>query len=123
MYLPYRNLLFLSVGAAFAQSNKIDHVYSAFINSNHAIELDCSGEFFDRLSVMLADYGGVKIEMPFRELTKYDVAVRAAELGVPIGQTYSCQISASTPCGACPNCVERLEALELLVARSLEESA
>jgi 7-cyano-7-deazaguanine synthase len=120
MYLPYRNLLFLSVGAAFAQSHKISRVYSAFINSNHAVEIDCSTEFFDRLSVMLSDYGGVKIEMPFRELTKYDVAVQAAELGVPIGLTYSCQISGSTPCGACPNCVERLEALDRLVARSGE---
>ncbi len=113
MYLPYRNLLFLSVGAAYAQSNGIGHVYSAFINSNHAIELDCSTEFFDRLSLMLADYGGVKIKMPFRELAKHDVVLKAIKLGVPVGLTYSCQIAASTPCGACPNCVERLHALDL----------
>jgi 7-cyano-7-deazaguanine synthase len=115
MYLPYRNLLFLTVAAAFAQSHGIGRVYAAFINSNHALEIDCSSQFFDRLGEMLADYGGVKIEMPFREYSKRDMAGLAAELGVPIGLTYSCQISASTPCGACPNCVERLEALDALV--------
>jgi 7-cyano-7-deazaguanine synthase len=115
MYLPYRNLLFMSVAASFAQSRGLNHVCSAFINSNHALELDCSSEFFDRLAEVLANYGGVQIEMPFRDKTKSDVAFLAARLGVPIGMTYSCQISSSTPCGACPNCVERLEALETLV--------
>jgi len=32
-------------------------------------------------------------------------------LDVPIGRTYSCQASSKFPCGACPNCVERLNAL------------
>jgi 7-cyano-7-deazaguanine synthase len=115
MYLPYRNLLFLTVGAACAQSAGIPIVYSAFINSNHAIELDCSSAFFDQLAHLLSDFGGVKIEMPFRNLTKSEVATLAHSLNVPIGRTYSCQISSSTPCGACPNCVERLEALAALV--------
>jgi 7-cyano-7-deazaguanine synthase len=114
MYLPYRNLLFLSVAAAFAQSRGIGYVYAAFINSNHALEIDCSSDFFDRLGEMLSDFGRVRIEMPFRERSKRDVAFLAAELGVPIGLTYSCQISSATPCGACPNCVERLEALDTL---------
>jgi len=115
MYLPYRNMLFLNIRAVFAQSRGIPTLYSAFINSNHATELDCSSEFFDRLSVMLADYGTVEVRMPFRDLSKYDVAQKAARLGVPIGFTYSCQISSTTPCGACPNCVDRLDALEQLV--------
>lgn len=114
MYLPYRNLLFLSVAAAYAQSVGIGSVFSAFINSNHAVELDCSSEFFDRLSELLGDFGGVKIEMPFRTKTKLEVARLGLELGVPVGTTYSCQISSDTPCGACPNCVERLEALSIL---------
>jgi 7-cyano-7-deazaguanine synthase len=121
MYLPYRNLLFLSVAAAFAQSHEVSHVYTAFINSNHAIELDCSSEFFGRLTDMLSDYGSVQIEMPFRNNTKAEVALLAHKLGVPIGLTYSCQISASTPCGACPNCVERLEAVDSLLNRTTEE--
>src|SRR5689334_16742604 len=50
LYLPYRNLLLLSVGAAYAQSRGAKTLYSAFINSNHALEIDCSAAFFEQLS-------------------------------------------------------------------------
>jgi len=112
MYLPYRNLLMLATGCAFAQSQGYSAVYSAFINSNHAKEIDCSAAFFDQLVDIVADYGGVAVRMPFRNLSKLDVVRIASELEVPIGRTYSCQISSAVPCGACPNCVERLLALE-----------
>lgn len=36
MYLPYRNILFISLASAYAQSMGIKDVYTAFINSNHA---------------------------------------------------------------------------------------
>src|SRR5690348_11824111 len=40
LYIPYRTLLFFSISAAFAQTRNLSEVYSAFINSNHAKELD-----------------------------------------------------------------------------------
>jgi len=114
LYLPYRNLLLLTVGAAFAQARGCSVVYSAFINSNHAQEIDCTAEFFNRLAVLLTDYGTVQIKMPFRDLSKYEVAKIGISSGAPIGRTFSCQASSEVPCGACPNCVDRLEALQLL---------
>lgn len=114
LYLPYRSLLLLSVGAAFAQSIGCSHLYAAFINSNHAQEIDCSAEFFERLAQMLSDYGTVEIRMPFRNMSKYEVATRGIALHAPIGRTFSCQASSRIPCGACPNCVDRLDALNLL---------
>ena len=116
LYLPYRNVLLLSVASAYAQSRGVGTVYSAFINSNHAKEIDCSTEFFHRLSALLAEYGSVDLRMPFRDFSKRQVAKLAVELGVPIGATYSCQTSATVACGACPNCVERLDALRALGA-------
>jgi 7-cyano-7-deazaguanine synthase len=112
LYLPYRNILFLSVGAAYAQARGINQVYSAFINSNHAKEIDCSAEFFHRLTTLMAEYGSVEIRMPFRDFSKRQVVELAIQLGVPIGATYSCQASSTISCGACPNCVERLAALQ-----------
>lgn len=111
LYLPYRNILFLSVASAFAQARGINAVYSAFINSNHAKEIDCSAEFFGRLTALMAEYGSVEIRMPFRDFSKRQVVELALELGVAVGRTYSCQASSAVPCGACPNCVERLAAL------------
>lgn len=111
LYLPYRNLLFLSIAAAFAQARGCKKVYAAFINSNHAKEIDCSSEFFQRLAGVFEDYGAVEIDMPFRDMSKSDVAKIGIDLNIGIGRTYSCQVSSSTACGVCPNCVDRLEAL------------
>jgi 7-cyano-7-deazaguanine synthase len=113
-YLPYRNLLFLSIGAAFAQSNGYSTVYAGFINSNHAKEIDCSAKFFNTLSELLTEYGTVDVKMPFRDLSKYEVAKIGISVKAPIGKTFSCQASSEIPCGACPNCVDRLEALKQL---------
>ncbi len=114
LYVPYRNLLLLSVAAAYAQSRAAAVVYSAFINSNHALEIDCSAAFFENLSSLLASYGSVKIEMPFRNMSKRAVCELGLSLGAPIAKTFSCQVSPDFPCGACPNCVDRLDALEAI---------
>jgi queuosine biosynthesis protein QueC len=111
LYLPYRNLLFLSIAASVAQTEGITEVYSAFINSNHAKEIDCSKEFFDNLGGLLESYGSISIQMPFRFYSKKDVADLGITLGVPIAETFSCQASSSVHCGVCPNCVDRLNAL------------
>lgn len=111
LYIPYRNVLLLAIGAAFAQTLGMNKVFSAFINSNHAKEIDCSSTFFNKLENLLSVYGSVRIEMPFRDLSKYEVAKLGIKCNAPIGSTFSCQASPVVPCGACPNCVDRLEAL------------
>jgi 7-cyano-7-deazaguanine synthase len=111
LYLPYRNLMLITVAAAYAQAHGRSVVYAAFINSNHALELDCSAKFFSELHGLLSNYGSVEIKMPFKEMTKTEVARRALALNVPIGITFSCQAQSEVPCGACPNCVDRLDAL------------
>lgn len=114
LYLPYRNLLFLSIASAYAQSIGAKNVYSAFINSNHAKEIDCSMEFFTKLENLLQLYGSVKINMPYRELSKREVARLGLSLGAPVAATYSCQVNAENPCGVCPNCVDKIDAINSL---------
>lgn len=122
LYLPYRNLLFLSLASAYAQSLGIRDVYSAFINSNHAKEIDCSMEFFTKLEQLLSGYGSVCIYMPFREMTKTEVARLGLSLNAPIEKTYSCQVNSEIPCGACPNCVDRLTALNNIILEADEKT-
>jgi 7-cyano-7-deazaguanine synthase len=112
LYLPYRNLVLLSVAAAWAQSVGAKTLYSGFINSNHAQEIDATTEFLDRLAAVFEDYGGVRVQTPFRQMSKSEVAKLGLGLGVPLGKTFSCQANSRVHCGACPNCVERLKALE-----------
>lgn len=111
LYVPYRTLLFYAAAAAKAQTYKINKVFSGFINSNHAKEIDCGAEFMNKLDTLSHDVGPVRFIAPFRYSTKADVAREAIRLGVPIGRTFSCQAASLFPCGACPNCVERLGAL------------
>ena len=111
LFLPYRNLLFLTIASAFAQSIGVGTVYSAFINSNHAKEIDCSLEFFMKLRKLLQEYGSVEVVFPYRNYTKTDVARLGISLTVPIDSTYSCQVNPEIPCGVCPNCVDRLVAI------------
>lgn len=113
-YIPYRNLLLLSIGAAFAQSNGYQNLYTAFINSNRAKEVDSSTNFLNELGNMLSDYGSIQTKTPFRNMSKYEVAKLGISLQAPIGLTFSCHASSDIPCGACPNCTERLESLKLL---------
>ncbi|MBI5590750.1 MAG: 7-cyano-7-deazaguanine synthase [Deltaproteobacteria bacterium] len=112
LYIPYRTMLFFAATAARAQTVGILDAYTGFINSNHAKEIDCTTEYMDNLDGLTSSIGSVRFHSPFRHSSKADVARAAAELGVPIGRTYSCQVSAQFPCGACPNCVERLNALK-----------
>jgi len=111
LYIPYRTLLFFSIGAACAQSRGLSDVYSGFINSNHAKELDCSSGFLNSLDALAENVGAVRFHMPFRYWSKSQVVAEAIRLGVNVGVTYSCQLLSDTPCGACPNCVERLNAI------------
>lgn len=112
LYIPYRTMLFFASAAARAQTVGILDVYSGFINSNHAKEIDCSTEFMNGLDELSVGVGAVRFHAPFGTSSKSDVVRKAVELAVPIGRTFSCQASSSFPCGACPNCVERLNALK-----------
>ncbi|MFC5391732.1 7-cyano-7-deazaguanine synthase [Bosea vestrisii] len=114
LYIPYRTLLFYSAAAARAQTLGILEVYTGFINSNHAKEIDCTAEFMNKLDGLTDLIGPVRFFSPFRYSSKADVAREALRLGVPIGRTFSCQAASQLPCGACPNCVERLAALRQL---------
>lgn len=111
LYIPYRTMLFFASAAARAQTVGVLDVYTGFINSNHAKEIDCTAAFMGSLDGLTSNIGPVRFHSPFRYSSKVDVARVAAELGVPIGRTYSCQAASEFPCGACPNCVERLNAL------------
>lgn len=112
LYIPYRTMVFFAVAAAQAQTMGLLEVYTGFINSNHAKEIDCTTEFMNKLDGLVEKIGPVRFTSPFRCSSKTEVVQTALRLGVPVGRTYSCQAASDFPCGACPNCVERLSALE-----------
>ena len=41
------------------------------------------------------------------------------ELNAPIEITYSCQVNSDMPCGACPNCVDRINAINNILEEKI----
>jgi len=117
MHIPFRNLLFITVALITAELNGIKKVYSAFIDSNLAMEDDCSTEFFHRYNRLIELYNSVELLIPFSKLSKFEVANLGLNLNVPISKTFSCQINSKVHCGACPNCVDRAKALKDIYSR------
>lgn len=111
LHLPYRTLLFFSVAAARAHTVGVYEVYSAFINTDHVVEPDSATEYLNNIINLTSEVGRTRFTLPFRNYSKADVARIAIRLNVPIGETFSCQLYSDIPCGACGNCVERIEAL------------
>jgi len=114
LHLPYRNLLLLAAGAAFAENKAIRNLYAGFIETHRAPGSDCCDSFFTGFDRLLSATGKVQLKLPFKRMSKAQVAQLGIKVSAPIGQTYSCLAAPRIPCGACPNCVDRLNAIASL---------
>lgn len=114
LHLPHRNLLLLATGVAFAESRGVTEVYAAFIETHRAPGTDCCDSFFKLFMELLSKTGSIKLKLPLKRFSKAQVAKMGVTLKAPIELTFSCLAAARVPCGACPNCVDRLNAIESL---------
>lgn len=116
--VPMRNLVFLAIASSFADALEIDHVGIGV----HALDTpypDCRPEFItaaeaaiNAASVQTATKKTrVHVFAPFLGMTKRQIALLGKELGVPFEKTYSCYRGTEPPCGECPTCIQREEAL------------
>ncbi|MDR3229214.1 MAG: 7-cyano-7-deazaguanine synthase QueC [Puniceicoccales bacterium] len=112
--VPGRNLVFLSVAAAWAIAEKCDSLAYGAHSGDHTIYPDCRPEFADALAaaVALADWRRVELERPFVTMDKAAVARLGAALGAPMALSWSCYKGGKLHCGRCATCVERREAFE-----------
>lgn len=110
--VPNRNMILLSIAAAWAISEKFDAVAYGAHAGDHTIYPDCRDEFVESCArtLKLADWHPVEIVRPFVKYTKREIVLRGAELGVPFAKTWSCYKGGHLHCGTCGTCVERREA-------------
>ena len=113
--VPGRNLIFLSVAAAWAIGNECDSLVYAAHSGAHTIHPDCRPEFADALApaIALADWRQVALERPFMRYDKTDITQLGVELGAPLYLTWSGYKGGETHCGLCATCIERKEAFKL----------
>ncbi len=111
-YVPNRNMMLLSIAAAFAEAQDTFQVYYGAQAQDEYGYWDCTREFLQRINAVLAlnRKEPVQIHAPFVDWSKADIVQRGQALGVDFAHTWSCYRGESKPCGECPTCVERANA-------------
>ena len=113
--VPNRNMLLLSVALARCVALDWDGVAYAAHAGDHAIYPDCRPAFAEAMQAAagLCDYTPRALLRPFVGWSKAQIAARGAEVGAPLGRTWSCYVGGERHCGRCGTCVERIEAFHL----------
>jgi 7-cyano-7-deazaguanine synthase len=111
-YVPNRNMIFLALAAAYAESHNADTVYYGAQSHDMYGYWDTTPEFLAQLNQV---YGlnrktPIHIEAPFVHYSKTDILRKGLKLGVDYGRTWSCYEGQTAACGQCPTCAERLQA-------------
>lgn len=111
-YVPNRNMMLLSMAAAYAEAHHITSVYYGAQAQDEYGYWDCTPTFLERINQVLTlnRKSPVTVRAPFVGFSKGKTQKRGHELGVDFGQTWSCYRGGETACGTCPTCVERLNA-------------
>ena len=113
--VPNRNMILLSVAAAWAITEKAECISYAAHGGDHAIYPDCRNEFADAMdaALRLADWHEVYLNRPFVNLSKADIVKLGSKVRAPLAHTWSCYKGGNVHCGRCGTCVERREAFYL----------
>jgi 7-cyano-7-deazaguanine synthase len=117
--VPNRNAIFVALAVGMAVGEGARAVALGIHAGDHPVYPDCRPEFVaaaERLAIV-ANEGLVansfKLLTPFLHWSKADIVRRAADLDVPVADTWSCYRGGAKHCGRCGTCVERREAFAL----------
>lgn len=113
--VPFRNGIMLSVAAGIAESNGLKKLLIANHGGDHTIYPDCRPEFIGAMDRAIANgtYEDVRIDAPYTNITKADIAKIGKRLGIDYSETWSCYKGGERHCGKCGTCIERKEAMAL----------
>ncbi|MDE6692428.1 MAG: 7-cyano-7-deazaguanine synthase QueC [Muribaculaceae bacterium] len=111
--VPFRNGIMLAAAAGLAESRSLAAVMIANHSGDHAIYPDCRPGFVKAMAAAVAEgtYEHIRLEAPYTDITKTQIAMRGKKLGVDYAHTYSCYKGGEKHCGKCGTCCERREAL------------
>lgn len=115
-YVPARNLIFLSVAAAFAETVGAFAVYLGVNALDYSGYPDCRPEFIEAFTktARLGTKAGVNglpisVETPLLSMSKADIIRLGTTLQVPYELTSSCYLGGDIACGVCDSCRLRLK--------------
>ena len=101
-YVPFRNLMFLSILLSYAEKLKAEEVwYGAAEADSLAGYWDGSVQFVDKMNqiCLLNREIDVRVRAPLLKMSKKEIILNGVELGVNFADTYTCY-SGEYPCDA-----------------------
>jgi len=115
-YVPNRNMIFLAIAAAFAETLGVNEVcYGAQAHDLYGY-WDTTPQFLEKINALLSlnRKNSININAPLVNLSKSEVLRLGLELEVDYSKTWSCYEGNELACGKCPTCAERLAAFQLV---------
>jgi len=113
-YVPFRNGIFISVAAAYAESKGTTHLVGGWNAVDYSGYPDCRPEFLKAMERALelgtklgAEGQKWYIHAPLINLTKGEIIKLGLELGADYSYSISCYRGGEIPCGRCDSCLLR----------------
>ena len=120
-YVPARNTVFLSLALAWAEASGARDLFVGVNALDYSGYPDCRPEFiaaFEDLANKATKAGvegrGFTLHAPLQQMSKADIALEAARLGLDAGMSHSCYDPApgGEACGLCDACRLRAKGFE-----------
>lgn len=113
VYVPFRNLVFISTALSLAESMKINEIYLAFNADDNRNFWDCRTEFVQKINTIATLNTSIQIKTPFINLSKNEIVKLAHQLNVNLADTITCyQPIKGQECGVCLSCITKRKAYE-----------
>jgi 7-cyano-7-deazaguanine synthase len=115
VWVPARNVVFLSIGAALAENYNYDTIVTGFDAEEAATFPDNTIEFVERFNNML-EFGTLtktSVYAPLISMNKSEIIKRGLEIDAPFEWSWSCYEGTEKPCGICESCLRRKRAFEI----------
>ncbi len=114
VWVPGRNLLFISIGVAFAEAMEADGVVCGFNKEEGEIFPDNSPSFVSAMNSLLqyASLREIKVISFTQDMDKGEIARLGWEIGAPLQHCWPCYLGGEEICGECESCFRFLRALK-----------
>lgn len=115
-YVPFRNGIFLSMAAAWAEVNERSQIICGFNVIDSPDYPDTRKAFIEameaavNLGTHVSRQRPIKVLAPFVDMKKSEIIRTGLSLGADYSHSISCYSGAEIPCGLCSSCLLRREA-------------
>lgn len=119
-YVPARNLVFLSIAMALAETLGAKDLFIGVNAVDYSGYPDCRPEFIESFTTTAnlatklgVDGNAIRVHTPLMEMTKAEIVQAGVALGVDYAMTHSCYDPINgKACGQCDSCILRRRGFE-----------